>query len=570
MKELYIKKETNTFTDTIECIGLASIIKNIYDKNGMYPEIVIEDKGYYYQLSLEENLDEKLISNCSSFDFFDYIAIKNESVDFTTNFIDYEREKEVKKIYDDFRKRYNKLSKVEQDSEPLKSRTDYDILSIIASPNYIKGYKKAFINIRNWFEFFPEFLNFIFSFYNSHNVDEEIVKKDIKDFITERNISIKKINALQIINPSKGKGANRGKASGIRPEVQDEYWLKQIIRFTGIWNCLTLRPIKTGTKSWDTKIYALMPKDILLSILFKVYSSFKSKVKGSDSIKLDIIIVILATQELIRKNENFLDEWKFFNPKDKIYGFHVVYLKDLGKNKAVTNIGFLGLPEFILIDSKETGLNWIDILDEHEKIIFKIKEDYSSNISMLQKYRHFLSASDFDAFFEFQFEYSANLLADITKDKTDSSKQYLKPFTIKNMEVLLMCKKEFSPILKNEGFRNIAKAIRNATISAQYAKAKKGSKTKYPVHYGIAQDLKRKSDYKEEFLKYISDFISSYNSETARVAENNPNDLKEGKIRATVKIGDIDEFVSLVDEYGSNIVGRLLCVYGYSLEKKEK
>lgn len=130
-----------------------------------------------------------------------------------------------------------------------------------------------------------------------------------------------------------------------------------------------------------------------------------------------------------------------------------------------------------------------------------------------------------------------------------------------------MTEERFKPVLESQGFQNVAKAIRNATISAQYAKVR-GDK-RFDVHYGMAQDLKRKSPYKNDLVEYLSEFIALYNAETARYVEHHPEDFKAGKVRATVKTNDIEEVISLIDGYGSSIVGKLLTAYGYALERKE-
>ena len=83
---------------------------------------------------------------------------------------------------------------------------------------------------------------------------------------------------------------------------------------------------------------------------------------------------------------------------------------------------------------------------------------------------------------------------------------------------------------------------------------------KFDIHYGIAQDLKRKSGHKAELIEYLSDFMASYNAETGKAFE-------KGKMgRQLIKTNDINELIRLIDEYGNSTVGRLLSAFGFATE----
>ena len=55
--------------------------------------------------------------------------------------------------------------------------------------------------------------------------------------------------------------------------------------------------------------------------------------------------------------------------KYSIAGFHSVYQKDLGQNKAVSNIAFIETPDFVDCSNRITGEKWIEILNEQTGII---------------------------------------------------------------------------------------------------------------------------------------------------------------------------------------------------------
>ncbi len=131
-------------------------------------------------------------------------------------------------------------------------------------------------------------------------------------------------------------------------------------------------------------------------------------------------------------------------------------------------------------------------------------------------------------------------------------------------------RRAFSPILENEGFREIAAAIRRATVIAQYQAARESG---YPfeVRYGLGQELLRAAAYPEDFIAALSTFLQSYNAENARIAER----VAKGSLsaqarnrRAAVQTEHIKEVVRLVDMYGSDVICKMLVAYGYARDPR--
>lgn len=115
-----------------------------------------------------------------------------------------------------------------------------------------------------------------------------------------------------------------------------------------------------------------------------------------------------------------------------------------------------------------------------------------------------------------------------------------------------------SKILETEGFQNIAYAIRQATVTAQYRKQQKDRR--YDVRYGLGQQLARKATYPQEFIAELADFLAKYNAENAQVMENRP-----GPYRRSIRTSDIDDIVALIDEFNdSRLICNLLVAYGYA------
>lgn len=547
MNKFYVLKETGTFSDSIECLGLASIINGIFQKadNLNVPEILIEDKGYYFQLTLDSELTDEIIDKCEYFDFMPYVANEKDNiVELEFNFINYERQKEI-------RDKYYKLNVKDRQNIENPLDPNYDIIRMFAN---MDGYRKSYYNCRNWHFFSPALIKFIFKIYSSLDTNLDKLNNDIKQFALGNEIEINKVNALQDVNPDKGKGANQAKANGIKPGGQNAFWFKQLIRFTGAWESFVSRYFDK-----DFKTYSIVPNKISYASLRSVFQKMKPLVKGKDSIKMDILMIHLSIIELIKHNPKFEREWDFRSPADKISGFQYAYYKKLSQfSSAVTNIGFLGLPNFVKFNSESEGVAWIKVWKEHRNMISKIREDNSSNISMLQKYRQFVSASDFEAFFDFQFEYTSNLISDLNKSKNDSSKQYLVIFNLNNLEVLMQNQISYQEILNNIGFQAVANAIRNSTIVPIIHKDNKS------VMFGLNQKLKIASRNNDNLVTEVSNFIQQYN-ETIMLKDYHNNQHKK-----YVTTEELQEFCKILDNgVSSKLIAGMLVAYGYAKEPSQ-
>src|SRR5690606_10055171 len=101
-------------------------------------------------------------------------------------------------------------------------------------------------------------------------------------------------------------------------------------------------------------------------------------------------------------------------------------------------------------------------------------------------------------------------------------RQFVRPFTTTTLEILFMNSEDpilkYSQIVKNEGFQNIAYAIRHSTVIPQGHKAR-GNRPSVDIRYGLGQQLSRKAAYPQDFLAEITEFIHLYNAENAQLRE---------------------------------------------------
>lgn len=406
------------------------------------------------------------------------------------------------------------------------------------------GYVKAYSILHDNRTRFSELIDEILRFYSATPNSVPEIKRD---FRIEN-----KLTAQQLYSPSKGKGLNHYKANNSALKNLKSYWVQELMRISGALHMMICQLVES-----DLKIYVPEYKHVIWSKAKELMLEFKRYLKSNSPVKLDIINLIDYSVKFIQRSADFSGKLK-----NAVKGFHSVYQKDLGQNRAVINIAFLETPDFIEIKDRESAGEWIEVLDAQRRIINAIKEE-SKTIQGLLKYRNFLSGGDLQSFFEFSKWYSVYLMQKKASDKRQS---YVKPFTIETLN--LFYKHMDNPtlnlgdIIANKGFQAVAQAIRKSTVSLHYAPEEE---RKFGIRYGLAQELQNKSKSKLDLAVFIGEFIAAYNAETAKAAEKN----RAKPLRANVKDEELSLFYTLLDKYPSRLVGALLASYGFALKSGE-
>jgi len=200
-----------------------------------------------------------------------------------------------------------------------------------------------------------------------------------------------------------------------------------------------------------------------------------------------------------------------------------------------------------------------EVIDEHLNVVRGIDESRSDGYDLLRLYRDFVAGNSWDAFFAFAAGYSHELLR-----RLSNGERGVATFSEARLRRLVMAaNKPLLPIVQNQGFRNLAYAIRHSTVIPQRRKANE-KENLYDVRYGLGAELKRKSTVRDEFVVALSSFSQSYNQENAQVLEN-----KKQQMRRSLQTSDIEQVVALVDEYGAEPVANLLVAFGYASEPHE-
>ncbi len=376
--------------------------------------------------------------------------------------------------------------------------------------------------------------------------------------------------ACQLLNPHQGKGLNEPKANLLRMDnIKDRPWPEEFLKTVGLWACVAPRRVE-GENDW--KVYVLAPFRISLRAhreVFERFSRYLWNERGSTSLKTDITSLLLFLQawldyvEAAGKDEADFDaDISQAIPEKTVAGFHVAQFKLLSRNAyTMVNLSFLQLPRWTgEPQTRAEILSLREVIQEHLRVIRVIDETRSDGFNLLRTYREFVAGNHWDAFFDFAAGYGHEMIRQLQAGKRRS----MPMLTTTNLGRLMMASnKPLLNIVQNEGFQNVAYAIRHSTVIPQGRKAR-GEDYLYDVRYGLGAELKRKATVRDEFIVALMDFVHNYNQENAQVLERTGQQM-----RRDLRTTDVEEVVRLVDEYGSEAVANLLVAYGYAREPRE-
>lgn len=397
------------------------------------------------------------------------------------------------------------------------------------------------------------------------------------------------VTALQIVNPTAGKGANRVKASELMIGNQDSFWLLELLKFRGFMEIAAPLVIK---ESKDRKTYVLSPKHMRLETLQTMMREFRAVLWPTTAIKLDVLASLRFAQILIGHYRNLYQSGSLRKSRGKdsiksiAHGFEVTSYKDMGSAYATMNVALINLPAWLsLPENQEQAKVAGELLDEHVQVIQNIRnskgEEGAEEYELLRLYRDFLSGNDLRPFWKFAAMYGSYLMSQRAKN----SSRYIRSLSFKGMEKLLMSDPTNNTtaleIVNSRGFKHIANAIRSATVFAQWRRSQFDDRT-YEIRYGLGQELMRHARYEKEFLIALSDFLFEYNAETAREEEKAARELAKRNggvvrpltkqdraarnLRSMTNEDDLKEIVALTNTHTSELVGSLLVACGYSFK----
>ena len=567
IEELYVEKLTNTLSETLVAFALARVVNHLVPHDIGEIDIRIQDRGNCYCVALRPPLQEEWIDRARFLPLLRGLdtAKKRSGLSHAVDYTMHQARNE-----DFFAGREKKLSEEQmQELGLVPPDRDWPVWAVVNQMSATDAYNKL---ARLWElhrEIFPDLLRIIFEFYRQLPNDEDAAAHAWSKLAKANKIKGSKIAPqLQVINPGKGKGGNSSKASGLGISGLKGFWVPEYLKFVGLYICALPRSI---SKSKDRKTYVLRPLELSWDTHNTVFSEFQKNLYASTAIKMDVLATLHYCLTYLKqwRDAYHIGRSRFIKsrPGDHVAALEAVFYKHLGSAFATMNVSTLVLPEWVpTIETVADANRFIDLLAEHEAIVRNLNEEKGDEYSLLQAYRTFLSSRDLSAFYRFTQGYATHVMRSYTGKGFPARR-----FQITNLEALIMAHDPaLKDIVRNPGFRRVAAAIRQSTVTPQYLKTIRTPDRPpdpYTVRYGLGNNLLRHASYPRKFIQELSKFVHAYTQENERVRDLHNN--KPPRYRVAITDEDLEQIVDLIGIFDSETVAHLLVAFGYARKAQE-
>jgi hypothetical protein len=530
-----IDKKAGTYADALEAVGWATTFEELGAQR-----VQIRDQGWAFEVTGEGDLQAGQTLGCG----FCFIADgKNPAApDYADWVIDYDLERAKEETSRAFEKAASKKKGIAKPiaagdlAQPDPPKQELKLAKMIASMR--KGWnadRELAIWISSNQEQTREWLN---------------AKLRGQDFPNAPELS-----NTQLLNPGTGKGVTAAKtiaksASAVPAQLTDPFaeWMK----LRGIW--LAMLAFRNGD---DFRFFVIEPTDISPAGLRALHSNLEQlNLRGG--VRLDIEAALRSTALLIRHSDVLGSpeiSIRGRKPRAVTVGLRQAYFKSLGTAAALMNDALLPLPDWFAVNNRNDAEAYFRIIEDAVGsrpgggCLATLDERRSDEGAILQQYRLWLTAGEFDDLMEFHARFGQLVL------KKMATRDYARPFQTNLLDELLIRTYEGTHMLKeivhDEGFQSVARAVRNTTIYAVGMEASKRT-----VNFGLAQRWKQKMKAgRAEFAAELADFVQSNNWEVIYRLKG------EGHQVSTT---DLDSVLTLIDKHGEEKVGALLLAYGFS------
>jgi hypothetical protein len=568
-KSFRLPKKTGAYADALAAVGLERLLDFLGAGRAR-----IKDRGGYYELTFKKpvNLEALDYAAVHGDPGYRYVKLKENSPA-PLNHLDYPAGRERWQSYKDLKKSLGDHPTDEQ-REQLRQAEPDSRWHLYQNVNVLQG----------------------FGPYNK--LHEEITNSDVDGFSATLHAKLASLAAgqdagrvkgvfkpgaltlAQAFSPHLGKGVSEPKtalpktppkdpskisskvaAKNLKTgEVMD--WFDEYLKFLGLEQAANARAV--GPKLKDMKMFVMVPGDITASNLSVLSRKFFQLRLPWSSTQIDVQGALGLAEGLVEQlARGDLEEFGK-TPREYVSGLQTAYFKSLGSAKSLANTGFVRLPDWFHV-TEENANEWLEILDEHRRVLRLLDEERNEQAELLFLYRDFLSATNVQTLLEFLAAYASHLIRVGAKaDSPAKWRRNIRTFTTKNLRRLLVRsgkdpeEMKFKEIVDDPGFRAVAGAIRRATVTEQYYKSQ--GKQVFEIEYGLFQDFKRKARFSDQFIAALSEFVNRYHTQDARLYER-----KKGKPQRRwwpLAVGELDRVMELVDRHGSETVAMLLIAYG--------
>ncbi len=570
-QQFYILKRTGTLTDTLLAFGAATVIEQFVQKHDENARVTMRDAGGYFLVEVSVPVQEAWLDATELFETVGVYFLSSSKMPVPDDLVGMQS-RDVDKTWDRFRhyiEQHKQLreakmagDEIEQTLADSKPSLEFSVIT------YLGDYRMQAQNIHNglveqWRRSGEAWLALnlrtLLALFATPTADWNEIAAHWKK-ATKATDFADQVTASQLFNPHMGKGQNRAKADKLTMGNEKLFWLLEYLKAVGLWAATA--PTKASGSDLR-KTYVLSPTELDMQYHRRVFASFRDQLRNEGPVKQDIVASLLYAEVLLEQSveQELSDLFGGGGITNLVSGMNVATYQLLSQNSyTLMNLSFLGLPDWMPeIRTSDDAEMYIELLQEHRERIRSLDEEKSEGYALLQLYRDFVSGNYLAPFFEFLAGYGGYLISEL-----DRSHFYVKPFCETNLRsLLMMIDNKLTPIVEDEGFRNVASAIRKSTVSVTYTPKEH---RRYELRYGLGQELMRKSQYSDDFMQALTEFMQSYNDETMRVHERTRGKMR----RKLITTGDIESIVRLIDEYDAKTVCNLLVAFGYARDPKEK
>lgn len=566
----YLPKRTGTHADALAAAGLAHLLAEI---GGGSRTVTIRDGGPNYEIRSNVAITDAVIQRWTGEPFYPYIRLKGDK-DAPAGAFDYEEES--KRLLD--ARKAKKAPKQKRKSPALDteegvlreaSLTPHPEIAFLRIFNGMRKGFKGDILLNAAFRKMPPrepVLRRLASLAHKPEQDPDPVGESCP-------VSVK-LSASQWFMPVAGKGVSRVKADGanagqFREELLD--WFETWLRFIGMYRSMTSHGIGD-----DLKLVVIDPADLDQDLLLAARCDLQRRnVFGG---KIDVRAPIELARSLVEHSEERLGVvsgrrmLRFAGARTSqiVRGLHVTMYKKMGTASSVMNVAFLGVPSWAPLHNRADADAFLSDLDELDKFQQHLKDDISEDIETLREMRDFVSSGSLPAALGFFARVAFCVMQRLEERKRDPRK-YAVIFRTDTVRRILMGISNstsgtlnIEPVISNEGFQRIAKAIRAATIHAQLH-----SDAVLQPRYGLAQAWRQQAPYAERFTQMLAEFVQRFNADVVRQREIDKKNQRAGRIYPSlVTDEDLSAILRLIADHGSSVVAHLLLAFGYSQVSK--
>jgi len=565
----YVPKSSDTYSDVLVVWGLATVLADVLEQAGVrnFDHTLIKDSGTHFVVRLPQPFQSEWLEHVKARRLTYYLVQKKEghTGPSRNNVVFLDEQYELAKRQHSISEETPETRELHAASaaHPLLSHFGA-ISSLQADTTCNKIYKlspESDIDYRKLIEV-------IVRLFACEEANEALLQRNLKQL----GLPTDQVTASSLINPTQGKGGNRPKPTGASLGNMRVVWVLEWLKFIGFHAAGAAAGFKDARNTVkEYRVVVLVPKRIHLRYHRDIYDRFLPTYFGKSALKLDCMASLNYAYEFLRYMESpavaasGLRALLGATLRDVVSGFLCAgFLKTSQFAFSVSRVTGYDLPVWISLSDDATTIDrYQEVIEEHRQCIQFLNETRGEEQTLLTGYRDWLSDGSRSIFLDFLARYAEHRMHCAANDRPCAA------FTTTNLEVILMNnmpnERPLAPVLENEGFRNVATAIRRGTINAQYRrKSAKGLPSGMDVHFGLSHELRRNAPYRDKFIASLCNYLNIYNLENLRVSS------RGEQPRKNVETADIEAIIRLVDEYGSELICSLLLAYGYARDPREK